>query len=120
MENTTPLKHNLKLEKALTFSLVSSYAGTAINIYAIYFIFLHLNEYSVSGFLTATLLSVLVTIYSIAFALYCGLFKLLISILNKIKDSWLITVIMPLVTFCYSSAFVYLLWLIFRQQGTGK
>ncbi|MBN2190912.1 MAG: hypothetical protein JW728_06870 [Candidatus Aureabacteria bacterium] len=120
MENTTSLKHNLKLEKALTFSLIGSYAGTAINVYAIYFIFLHLNQYSISGFLTATLLSILVTIYSIAFALYCGLFKLLIRLLDRIKDSWLITAIMPLITFCYSSAFVYLLWIIFRQQGTGK
>ncbi|MDD5644461.1 MAG: hypothetical protein PHO00_03315 [bacterium] len=120
MESKTLIKHSLKLEKALTFSIVASYTGSAVNIYAIYLVFLGLSEYSLAGFITATLLSVLVSIYSIAFALYCGLFKLLMSSLDKIKDSRLIIIVMPVITFCYSSAFVYLLWFIFKGADTGK
>ena len=113
----SPIIKKTNLQRALAISMAASYLGASLNTYIIYFFTKGLTEFSFAGFLTSTLLGVLATLYTIAFALYCGIFKLLSKWLTRPGDPWWVLIVMPAIVFLYSSAVVYLLWIVFREQG---
>ncbi|MCK4948448.1 MAG: hypothetical protein KAS46_08775 [Candidatus Aureabacteria bacterium] len=105
------------LEKALAISMAASYLGASLNAYVIYFYSKGLTEFSFAGFLTSTLLGALATLYTIAFALYCGIFKLLSRWLTRPGDPKWVLIVMPAIVFLYSSTVVYFLWIVFCEPG---